>query len=103
MVATALAPAAWFVHINAMPALVPYVCETGATWTLHVTTLLCATVALVGVVACHRLRRAASDADAEDGRRLRTWGTAGEVVAWFFLALTLAEHVPVFFLSACPP
>lgn len=107
-----LAPVAWLVHIAALPALVPYVCETGARWTLDAATAVLAAVAVVGIVASHRTRRAARDlapdgsvgpASAYPSERARQWGQWGVVISWGFLALILAEHVPVLVLEACPP
>lgn len=117
VVATALPPLAWLVHIAVLPALVPLACETGQKWPLHVATVATLAVAVVGLVGSHRSRSRAralgdtveegdggDDAAADDLlRRARTWSTWGVVTGWLFTVLIVAEHVPVFVLPACPP
>lgn len=111
--ATALPPLAWLVHIAVLPALVPLACETGSKWPLHVATAATLAVAVVGLVGSHRSRSRVRSLDSTpDGggagvddllRRAQTWSTWGVVTGWLFTVLIVAEHVPVFVLSACPP
>ncbi len=117
--AAAVPPLAWLVHIAAMPALVPLACDTGRTWPLHLTTLVTALAATLGLAASHRSRSRANHLRAlrsteppeepldhpaaEVVERARTWGTVGVVQGWVFLVLILAEHVPVLVLAPCPP
>lgn len=113
-----LPPAAWLLHIAAMPALVPLACDTGRSWPMHVTTAVCALIAVAGIVGLHRTRAALAGAAGETSTagsmwplvtggelvtRARMWAGWGLVSGWMFLGLTLAEHVPVFLVDPCPP
>jgi hypothetical protein len=103
--ATALAPLAWVVHIALLPPLVPYACDRGSLWPLHLATAVLLAVAALGVVAAHRARRQARADERgrthDDTGRGATFATVGVVVSWLFTALIVAEHLPVFVIDAC--
>ncbi len=114
VVSAALAPAAWLVHLSAMPALVPLACDTGASWPMAATTFVCAAVAASGVVLLHRTRSIVAAASARSSsssgavevaalQRGRLWSNAGLVVGWLFLVLIVAEYLPTLVVDPCPP
>lgn len=111
----ALAPAAWLVHLSAMPALVPLACSTGATWPMAALTAVCVAVAAAGVVQLHRGRQVVASLSAgsseswPDGvdeaalQRGRLWCGAGLLTGWLFLVLIVVEFLPTLVVDACPP
>lgn len=110
VVHAALAPAAWLVHLSAMPALVPLACDTGASWPMGLTTLVCTAVAAAGVLQLHRTRQVVRSTTAapegggtETLQRARLWSGSGLVVGWLFLALIVAEYLPTLVVDPCPP
>lgn len=108
VVAALIAPTAWLLHIAVMPALVPLSCEIGNEVALHLTSVVLAAIAFGGVLACHRIGRRLRDQSRGSSERAgidraRAWSWWGVVLGWLFSVLILLEHVPVFFVEACPP
>lgn len=91
--AVAGAAVAWVVHLGVSYALVPHVCDTGATWILHLLTAGTALVATLSVVVARGLLRGPrheGDGVGVDGF-LGRWGV---LAGAFFLLLILVGGLP---------
>jgi hypothetical protein len=93
----------WATHLGLTYLVVPETCELGLEWTLHVITAGTALGCLVGWwVSRGVIRRAGGFREVDrHARRDAYLGWIGVFLGLFFLAVTLMEGVPAFFLSPC--
>lgn len=93
--------ATWIVHLVALAALAPAVCDQpGVRWWIHGLTAGLGGLTVVAVLACARLARAADPGSA--GRRSRFLGSFGVTVAATALVLILAEGAYAVAFDICP-
>jgi hypothetical protein len=87
-------PLGWLAHNLLSASLVSTACRAGG-WSLDVVTLICATLAGLGLLASGG-RLGGSQAD---GQRLLAW--TGVLVNGFFLLAVIFEGVPSLLLNPC--
>ena len=93
----------WATHLGLTYLVIPETCMLGLEWTLHLITLGTALGCAVGVwVSRNIIRRANADRDRDRyAQRDAYIGWVGLSLSVFFLAVTLMEGVPAWFLSPC--
>ncbi|MGQ7261235.1 hypothetical protein [Vreelandella sp. V005] len=100
-----LGPIAWALHLLGSYMLVPWVCETGHHWALHISTLLTLVVSLLGVwLAWRQWGKAGRHWPGGSHRRtsrLRFMAVGGIILSALSALLIMAEGIPNFYLGAC--
>ena len=101
------APVAFFLHLQLDYIYVPWTCERGGRWLLHLVALLAIALTAAGTALSWRnLGRAGRDwpeHQVEGGSAARSRFVAGSGVAMgaFFLLVMLAQWLPIWILSPC--
>jgi hypothetical protein len=91
-----LPPASWVADLLARYLMIRYANSHDLRWPLHVPTVVCLTLLLVGAWLCWRERRQALSQSQKPRATLAAWGLA---LAAYFLLLILTQAYPAFALS----
>lgn len=91
-------PIAWAVHLVVIYPLVPVACRAGGTLSIWIVSFACAAIAVASGAVAFRHRNHRGGAEEERARFMARAGLAASVL---FLAIIVAETVPVLFASPC--
>jgi uncharacterized Tic20 family protein len=95
-----LGPAAWVLHLNVSYMLVPESCGDKTKMMLHVVTVVCVVLALIGAAIAWRIR-AASVGESLSADRTRWTATMVLLLSLSMVVVILAQQIPNFILRSC--